>query len=141
MAWCRQPNNQTTKQPGDPRASLLLTTEKAVFCNPVNHLLSMNLPRWTVLRAARANPGSGPKRWQMGIFGSKNIVKARGSCPQPSHTSPLKKHELRWWKFEIVISLKIEQEVFQKIFTFECLSSQFPHYSVIISEPNKMMTC
>ena len=27
-----QPNKRTTKQPGDPIASLLLTSEKAVFC-------------------------------------------------------------------------------------------------------------
>ena len=29
-------NNQTTKQPGDPSASLLLTSEKAVFCKNTN---------------------------------------------------------------------------------------------------------
>ena len=30
-----QPNDQMTKQPDDPRASLLLTTETAVFCKRI----------------------------------------------------------------------------------------------------------
>ena len=34
-----QPNDQMTKQPDDPRASLLLTSEKAVFCKISKALL------------------------------------------------------------------------------------------------------
>ena len=35
FAWSQTPNEQLTNQPGEPRASLLLTSvsEKAVFCN------------------------------------------------------------------------------------------------------------
>ena len=33
----RHGEEQTLNQPDDPRASLLLTTEKAVFCNIVHH--------------------------------------------------------------------------------------------------------
>ena len=36
-------NEQTTKQPGDPSASLLLTTEKAVFCKMFFHLFLLDI--------------------------------------------------------------------------------------------------
>ena len=36
----------TTKLPGDPRASLLLTTEKTIFCNAL--VQTTNASLWTV---------------------------------------------------------------------------------------------
>ena len=36
-------NNRRNEQPGDPSASLLLTSEKAVFCNFINDIVTRGL--------------------------------------------------------------------------------------------------
>ena len=72
---------------------------------------SIPLPRWTVLRAARANPGSGPKR-QMGIF---KKISLRHGMRLHNHLIHLPEEVRTQMVVWIVISLQIKQGVFQNI--------------------------
>ena len=121
-AWCWQPNNHTTKQSGDPRASLLLTTEKAVFCNPVNHLLFHT-------SAEVDSPPCSPCKsriWTQTANG--DFKKIRHGMRLHNHLIHLPEEVRTQMVVWIVISLQIKQGVFQNIhfwMSFLAISSPF----------------